>query len=91
MVISHYPNETSRLLDGPIYHEDHYKNHAGIIRWNDPRLYKITRLQLKDFSVWDISYCYGILKDGRTCDVELPFFQVVKRKIQATIIKYARR
>lgn len=91
-----YPGETNGLIDANAYHEHHYKDHAGNVDWADDRLAKITRLRLLSdpgFPAWDVSYCHGILKDGRTCEVELPFFQLPKGKgaINKAIIAYAKK
>jgi len=43
---------------------------------DDPRLDKIVRLRLlseRGYPWWDVSYCYGILKDGTRVRVQLPF------------------
>ncbi len=68
---------------------------AIIVEWTDPRLAKIERLRLLSdpgFPMWDVSYCFGRLKDGTACRVELPFDQLRKsEKINAQIVKYAIR
>lgn len=49
------------------------------VAWNDPRLARITRLRLLSdpgLDFWDVSYCYGILKDGSPVRVSLPFSQL---------------
>lgn len=65
--------------------------HAGPqVSWNDTRLKKIVRLRLLSdpgFPVWDVSYCYGQLKDGTYCRVNLPWHQLPKSegKMRATV------
>lgn len=66
-----------------------------MVEWTDPNLAKIERLRLLSdpgFPMWDVSYCYGRLKDGTACRVDLPFDQLRKdRKINAQIIEYAKK
>lgn len=65
--------------------------HAGPkVTWDDKRLAKIVRLRLLSdpgFPVWDVNYCYGQLKDGGYCRVELPWSQLPKSegKMRATV------
>lgn len=64
------------------------------IPWTDPRLVRITRLRLLSdpgFPFWDVSYCYGKLRCGQAVEVILPFDQLPKRGLKATIINYAKR
>lgn len=47
----------------------------------DPELAKITRLRLVsdyDFPWWDVSYCYGELRDGTPVQVDLGAYQIRK-------------
>lgn len=63
------------------------------ISWDDPQLAKVTRLRLltdPGFPFWDVSYCYGVLKDGRSCRVDLPFSQLPKRGRGKFIVDHAR-
>ena len=64
------------------------------VHWSDPALAKVTRLRLLsdwDFPFWDVSYCYGVLKDGRSCRVELPFHQLRKSKWKTELVEHATR
>ena len=66
------------------------------VYWSDPSLKKITRLRLLSdpgFPFWDVSYCYGELKDGTACRVSLPFHQLPKGKggINGAIIAAAKQ
>lgn len=64
------------------------------VAWNDPALAKITRLRLLsdwDFPFWDVSYCYGVLRDGRSCRVQLPFHQLRKAKWKTELVEWATR
>lgn len=94
MTVTPSPNESNGLTNGGVYHTAHYENHAGRVSWNDARLAKITRLRLltdPGFPAWDVSYCHGVLKDGQTCDVDLPFSQLPKRGMDRAIVAHAKR
>jgi hypothetical protein len=51
-------------------------NHGVTVMWNDKRLARVLRLRLigcsRDYPFWDVSYCYGELKDGTRCRVQMP-------------------
>lgn len=56
----------------------------------DSRLRKITRLRLVSdpgFPFFDLSYCYGELKDGTPVRVELPRWQFKKRNLRGELIE----
>jgi hypothetical protein len=58
----------------------------------DPRLRRVTRLRLvtdPGFPYWDVSYCYGVLKDGTNVRVELPWHQFSRRRLQSDIVRMA--
>jgi hypothetical protein len=79
-----YPGQQQELLDML----------DGQVEWNDPTLARITRLRLLSdpgFPYWDVSYCYGVLKDGTNVRVGLPFHQLRKAKMKADIIEAAKR
>lgn len=65
------------------------------VYWTDPSLARITRLRfLSDpgHPFWDLSYCYGQLKDGRYTRVSLPFDRLLKNApISKQIVKYAKQ
>lgn len=64
------------------------------VSWTDPELDRIFRLRLLSdpgFPMWDVSYCYGTLKDGRNVRVQLPFHQLRKGSVNADIIEFAKR
>ena len=66
----------------------------GSVDWDDKDLVKITRLRLLSdpgHPVWDVSYCFGQLRDGRNVRVDLPFSHLPKRDVIGTILKYAKR
>lgn len=63
------------------------------VYWDTPGL-KVTRLRLltdPGFPLWDVSYCYGELRDGTAVRVSLPFHQLRKYKVSSDIIEHARR
>lgn len=66
----------------------------GEVYWNDPSLKRIFRLRLltdRGFPFYDVSYCYGTLRDGRNVRVSLPFHQLPKRSWKRAIIEHAKR
>lgn len=61
---------------------------------NDPGLASIFRLRMVSdpgFPMWDVSYCYGVTKDGETCRVRLPETQFPKRNLKGAIIEMCKR
>jgi hypothetical protein len=55
----------------------------------DKRLARITRLRLvtdRDFPMWDLSYCYGVLKDGAAVRVRFPQSQFTKSDLNRDLI-----
>jgi hypothetical protein len=59
----------------------------------DPELKKITRLRLisdAGFPLWDLSYCYGELKDGTPVRVHLPQWQFSKKNLKGELIAMAK-
>ena len=66
----------------------------GSVDWDDKDLVKITRLRLLSdpgYPAWDVSYCFGQLRDGTNVRVSLPFSQLPKRNVIGAILKYAKR
>lgn len=60
----------------------------------DPKLDKITRLRLvtdPGFPMYDVSYCYGRMKDGEDVRVELPVHQFPKRNLTGALIEMCRK
>lgn len=60
-----------------------------IVYLSDPRLAKITRLRLvtdPGFPMYDVSYCYGVLKDGTNVRVRLPRTQFPRRDLSGALI-----
>ena len=67
---------------------------TGTVYWNDPELAKIFRLRLLSdpgFPMWDVSYCYGTLKNGDNVRVSLPFHQLRKTMVKIDILEWAKR
>ena len=65
----------------------------GTVQLEDPRLARIARLRLLSdpgFPFWDVSYCYGVLKDGTKVRVSLPRHQFTKRTLKADLIDMCR-
>ena len=66
------------------------------VSWADPNLKRILRFRIVGFHPydspwWDVSYCYGELKDGSRVMVRLPFHQLRGRFWQNEVIEYAKR
>lgn len=56
----------------------------------DARLARIERLRLissPGFPVWDVSYCWGVLKDGTKVTVRLPRNQFGKRSLLRELVE----
>lgn len=60
----------------------------------DPRLASITRLRLlteRGYPYMDISYCYGVLKDGSPVQVQITCGPLSRRTPKASLIEWARQ
>lgn len=82
--------ERNGLVDGNEYHKQFHD--ARKVDWTEKGL-RITRLRLLSdpgFPLWDVSYCHGEL-NGEKVHVELPFSQLPKLRMSATIVQYAQR
>jgi hypothetical protein len=67
---------------------------APQVYWSDPSLARITRCRFVSdpgFPFWDLSYCYGILRDGTPVRVQVPFFQVPKSGMSRHLVEAAKR
>jgi len=66
--------------------------HEKTVPWDTPGLYVIRLRLLSDpyLNFWDVSYCHGML-GGEFVNVELPFFQLPKRRVKRTIAEFAER
>lgn len=84
-----YPNETNSLP-----YADMAADYSGLeVALNDPRLARIVRLRLltdAGYPDWDLSYCYGVLKDGTKCRVNLPVHRFSRRNLKGALIDMAR-
>ena len=63
------------------------------VSWTDKRLKRITRLRLVSdpgYPVWDLSYCFGELKDGTPVEVGGPFHELPKRNYRREIVNRAK-
>lgn len=68
-------------------------DHQEPVHLTDPRLAKVTRLRLitdPGFPMWDLSYCYGELKDGTPVYVQLPWHQFSRRGLKNDLIQMCR-
>lgn len=64
------------------------------VDWTDPNLKRVVRLRLLSdpgFPVWDVSYCFGEMKDSTPVRVSLPFDQLPKRGFRRAIVEYAKQ
>jgi hypothetical protein len=82
-------SETNPLPVG--FHEE---KEVGSVDWTDKRLLRIERLRLLSdpgYPFWDVSYCYGRLKDGSKVRVGLPFSELPKKNMMGALIEHAKR
>lgn len=64
------------------------------VKWNDPNLKKVIRFRLlsdPSFPMWDVSYCYGEMKDGTLVRVILPFHQLPKFGWKKFVVEAAKK
>jgi len=83
-------NETNPLWTSEVTHETIEET----VRLNDPRLARITRLRLlteANYPFYDISYCYGVLKDGTHARVQIDELHLSRRTPKADLIAIAKR
>jgi len=87
--------ETNNLRDVfALGDEKRYQQASITVAWSDKSLKRIVRLRLLSdpgFPVWDVSYCWGELRDGTPVRVRLPFHQLPKHAVTAAILTHARR
>lgn len=66
---------------------------GAMVQWTDERLVKVLRLRLigcsREYPFWDVSYCYGELRDGARVRVSLPVGQL-NRDWKAHLIALAK-
>lgn len=69
-------------------------DHGVAVMWNHPDLARVLRLRLigccREYPFWDVSYCYGEMKDGTRCRVTLPEYRI-NRQWKAHLIEMAKR
>ena len=68
----------------------HQQSADEVVDLADKRLARITRLRLvtdRDFPMWDLSYCYGTLKDGSAVRVRLPQSQFPKQGLNQSLVE----
>lgn len=73
--------ETNNIADSAVQLDD--VEYGVTVQFEDPELVKIVRLRLLSdpgFPYWDVSYCWGQLKDGRVVHVSLPVQQFSRRR-----------
>lgn len=71
-----------------------YRDSNICVHWSHPDLAKIVRMRFvtdPGFPLIDLSYCWGELKDGTPCRVNLPFHQLPKKSYHGAMLDYARR
>lgn len=69
-------------------------DHSIVVDWNDPDLVKVLRLRLigcsYEYPFWDVSYCYGELRDGTRVRVNLPEWHL-NRNWRRHLVELAKR
>jgi len=84
-----YPHETNPMSDEVLEVRNSLQ---GSVDLTDSRLARITRLRLVSdpgFPMWDLSYCYGQLRDGTHVRVQLPWYQFSKRHLRRDLVRMA--
>lgn len=85
--------ETNGLANGAAYHNArHAKGAPRKVYWTERGL-RVTRLRLLSdpgYPVWDVSYCHGRIGD-EDVDMELPFSELTKGRVQKEIVAAAIR
>lgn len=82
-------NETNPLWASEVTHET-IEVHCNL---GDPRLARITRLRLltePGYPYFDISYVYGVLKDGRHCRIDRTPGNLGRKTIKRDLIAWAK-
>jgi hypothetical protein len=67
----------------------------GTVELADPELVKITRLRLigasREYPFWDLSYCYGQLKDGTNVRVELGAYRFGRYSYKKELVELCKK
>lgn len=82
-------DETNPIWASEVTHET-IEEHVHL---GDPRLERITRLRLltePGYPYFDISYVYGVLKDGRHCRIEGAPMHLGRKTIKRDLIAWAK-
>lgn len=82
-------NETNPIWASEVTHET-IEEHVSL---GDPRLERITRLRLltePGYPYFDISYVYGVLKDGRHCRIDGAPMHLGRKTIKRDLIEWAK-
>ncbi len=88
-----YGNEESNPINDEVRATREAINHKEPVQLTDARLARITRLRLVSdpgFPMYDVSYCYGELRDGTPVRVRLPLHQFSRRNLNAQLIQMCR-
>jgi hypothetical protein len=86
-----YGIEESNPMDDRV--KDIRDSLSGIVDLTDDRLARIVRLRLVTdvgFPLYDLSYCYGQLKDGQYVRVILPVHQFSRRFLKRDLVAMCR-
>lgn len=62
----------------------------GEVALDDPALARIVRLRLlgeRGYPMFDLSYCYGVLKDGTAVRVQLPVSRFPVRGFERSVVE----
>ena len=81
-------------LDSAQIAELHSVRRSETVGLGDKRLARVTRLRLigfnsREYPRWDVSYCYGVLKDGT--EVRVQVYGNIGRNWKGDLIAIARR
>jgi hypothetical protein len=82
-------NETNPLWASEVTHKT-IEVHCSL---GDPRLERITRLRLltePGYPYFDISYVYGVLKDGRHCRIDGAPMHLGRKTLKRDLIAWAK-
>lgn len=86
--------ETNNLLETTGMQGSEYHNQfQGHVDWTDKNLQKIVRTRFitgPGCPFYDVTYCHGIMKDGRKVNVVLPFYQLKRTNWKSQIITAAK-
>ena len=87
--VAYGANATNPLDERSVWIREQAKTTVGL---GHPDLVEIARLRLLSdpgFPWWDISYCYGVLRDGTPVRVDLGVGQLPKRGFRRKLVELA--